>query len=319
MACGGGDGAPSTSSSEAASGESTTSAGEEATTASSEASSSGSEAESDSTDATSATDATSSSSEESSSTESTDTTSDSSTTGVMGCEGGPAIDVLWIGNSYTYGNDLPGLVEDIACSAGYVVQHQSATAGGYTFGSHLNDVNTHNAIASQAWDYVVLQNQSQIPGFPASQVMTQSLPNAVGLVDLIEANDPETQVLYFQTWGRRDGDQQNCAAHPPVCTFEGHTEQLAQGYGIYQAETGGTVVPVGYAWRDAVADPDATFDTQQLWSGDGSHATLHGSYLTAAAFFKALYGESPEGLAFPDSMPEADAAFLQGIAAAALP
>lgn len=225
---------------------------------------------------------------------------------------------LFLGNSYTSYNNLPALVAELACSAGYVLEVSSVTPGGYTFGSHLTNMASLDAIASQPWDVVILQNQSQLPGFNPAQVETQSLPNALALADLIYANDPQSLVLYYQTWGRISGDTQNCDSYPPLCTFEGHTQTLADGYAMYAEATGGSIAPVGFAWLDAVQDTAATFDTSTLWAGDGSHPSLHGSYLTAAVFFASLYDESPEGLTFPEGVPEADAEFLQMIAADAV-
>jgi len=42
--------------------------------------------------------------------------------------------VLFLGNSYTYVNNLPVLLENIATSLGDVVNQDSQTPGGYTFG-----------------------------------------------------------------------------------------------------------------------------------------------------------------------------------------
>jgi hypothetical protein len=69
-------------------------------------------------------------------------------------------DVLFIGNSYTATNDLPNLFRQIALSLGDTVNTTMQAPGGYTLANHLFDPATQNAIASQQWDYVVLQEQS---------------------------------------------------------------------------------------------------------------------------------------------------------------
>ena len=200
LGCGGSDQSADaqsgTSSSETSSPSTETSSSESASAATTDASTETTDTGADSADAsTETTDASTETTD--ASTETTDATSGdtSSETGTMGCEGGPEISVLFIGNSYTYFNDLPTMVAEVACSAGYVINQDSSAAGGYSFGSHLNDANTQAKIAAQPWDLVILQNQSQIPGFPESQVMSQSVPNAEGLVALIEANHPDTEVM----------------------------------------------------------------------------------------------------------------------------
>lgn len=42
--------------------------------------------------------------------------------------------VLFLGNSYTYANNLPLLVKNIAASAGDILYTDSNTPGGYTLG-----------------------------------------------------------------------------------------------------------------------------------------------------------------------------------------
>ena len=58
------------------------------------------------------------------------------------------------------------------------------------------------------WDWVVLQDQSQIPGFPRSQAeWIASKDGAVEIAEVIEDNGGETVLM--MTWGRRDGDSNN--------------------------------------------------------------------------------------------------------------
>jgi len=40
--------------------------------------------------------------------------------------------VLFIGNSYTYGNDLPGLIAQLLPARGIKLEHESVTPGGAT-------------------------------------------------------------------------------------------------------------------------------------------------------------------------------------------
>ena len=45
-------------------------------------------------------------------------------------------EVLFIGNSYTYANNLPDLLKQIALSFGDTLLHDSSTPGGATFNVH---------------------------------------------------------------------------------------------------------------------------------------------------------------------------------------
>jgi hypothetical protein len=91
------------------------------------------------------------------------------------------IKALFIGNSYTYYNNLPQLTANIALSLGDTLTFDSNTIGGYTFEQHSTNTTTITKITAQPWDYVILQEQSQLPSFPPSQVQADVLPFADSL------------------------------------------------------------------------------------------------------------------------------------------
>ena len=136
------------------------------------------------------------------------------------------ISVLFIGNSYTAVNNLPQLVKDIALANNDTLIFDSNTPGGYTFNQHFNDINTKSKINSTAWDYVVVQAQSQEPSFSPSQVMQQTYPYAKKLDSLIKLNNLCTTTIFYETWGRKFGDASNCGNYPPVLYVHGYAKQI---------------------------------------------------------------------------------------------
>ena len=96
--------------------------------------------------------------------------------------------VLFIGNSYTASNNLADLTNKVAETFGDTIVYQTSTFGGYTFQQHSTNNNTIDKINSEDWDFVTLQEQSQIPSFPTSYVNENCYPYAEQLVDLIENN-----------------------------------------------------------------------------------------------------------------------------------
>src|SRR5512135_2083048 len=71
--------------------------------------------------------------------------------------------VLFIGNSYTYVNDLPSTFVQLARSGGHEVEVGVAAPGGWTLADHARSPETLSTLNSAKWDFVVLQEQSQIP------------------------------------------------------------------------------------------------------------------------------------------------------------
>ena len=99
--------------------------------------------------------------------------------------GQDSLSVLFIGNSYTYTNDLPGMLNSLTLSLGDKITFNSQTAGGATFQVQTNTPSVFTKIKSKQWDYVVLQAQSQEPSFPTAQVNTGTIPYAIQLADSI--------------------------------------------------------------------------------------------------------------------------------------
>ena len=65
--------------------------------------------------------------------------------------------ILFIGNSYTYFNDMPEMVKSIADSKGDSIIVSESTHGGWSTFQLLEYQPTLNAIHSENWDYVILQ------------------------------------------------------------------------------------------------------------------------------------------------------------------
>ncbi|MBP9150956.1 MAG: T9SS type A sorting domain-containing protein [Flavobacteriales bacterium] len=220
--------------------------------------------------------------------------------------------VLFIGNSYIYTGDLPETLKSLALAGGDSIYHESNTPGGYTFQGHSTNATTLGKIASREWDFVVLQEQSQMPSFPPSQVASQTYPYAEILVDSIKSNYECTEPIFFMTWGRKDGDQSNCAGYPPLCTFEGMNARLRESYLEMGVDNEATVAPCGAAWLQMSVDDN--FFWNGLYSGDGSHPSAWGTYLNACVFYATIYRKSPVGIEYYSSIGQQDAEDLQQLA-----
>lgn len=218
--------------------------------------------------------------------------------------------VLFVGNSYTAANNLPQMLSDLASSMGDSVIFASNVPGGYTFQLHSSDANTLALIQSQPWDYVVLQEQSQRPSFPQSQVAVEVYPYARQLDSLIRLNNPCTETVFYMTWGRKYGDASNCAFWPPVCTYAGMQEQLRQSYLFMGNDNSALVAPCGMAWQQSVSI-DSTIN---LWVSDNSHPSPEGTYLNACVFYATLFRRSPIGAPFTAGISAPVSAHLQQVA-----
>ncbi len=221
-----------------------------------------------------------------------------------------SVSVLFIGNSYTAANDLPGSFVALSASLGKTVLVDSKVNGGYTFQMHGSDPITHSKIQAKPWDYVVLQGQSQEPSFPTAQVNSQTLPYAESLADSVYANNFCSQALFFMTWGRENGDLQ----WDSINTFDKMNLRLRNAYLRFSDSVQGSVAPVGVAWKYVRDNHPAI----ALYSGDGSHPSVAGTYLSACTFYASVFRESPVGASFTMGLDAQVASDLQNAAALAV-
>lgn len=219
--------------------------------------------------------------------------------------------ILFLGNSYTYYNDLPNTLKQLALSLGDTLEVDSYTPGGASFQSLSNDANTLAKIQLPGWDYVVLQAQSQEPAFSPAQVQSDTYPFAKKLDSLIHISNPCAETIFYMTWGRKNGDAGNCAAYPPICTYEGMQQRLRESYLEMSNTNHATCSPVGVAWRTfRVAYPAV-----ELYNPDESHPSVNGTYLAACTFYCSIYHKTTLGANYVlAGVAAADATNMQDIA-----
>jgi hypothetical protein len=182
------------------------------------------------------------------------------------------LNVLFIGNSFTARNDLPGLIAQLAAARSKKLEHRLISAGGASLRTHWNAGEALKAIQGGHYDYVVLQEQSTLPVKNAKRMHEN-----VRLFDeAIKAAGAKT-VLYM-TWGRRNAPESQQA--------------ITDAYAVIGRELGATVVPVGLAWQRFLGEHEQPV----LHDKDQSHPTLAGSYLAACVFLAVVFQENPVGI-----------------------
>jgi hypothetical protein len=211
--------------------------------------------------------------------------------------------ILFIGNSYTYVNDLPGMFAKLARAGGYPVETGMAAEGGFTLADHLNSPHTLDELAASKWNFVVLQEQSEVPAIEQSRVASM-YPAARSLVQKIELLG--ARPIFFMTWGHLNG-----APEFGIQSYADMQILLDQGYLRIADELNAPLAPVGFAWSQA----ESQNSQLALWQADGSHPSELGTYLAACVFYAVIFRQSPEGLTYHAGLPKDMTQSLQTIAA----
>ncbi len=222
--------------------------------------------------------------------------------------------VLFIGNSYTYTNNMPDLFAGIARAAGRNVRVDASTQGGYTLAQHTTYPPTLAKLAQRGWDFVILQEHSQIPTIDFYR-RADMWPAAIQLSKGARAIG--ARVGLYMTWGRKLGGQQCISTYcsAPFRDFFQMQDTLTNAYGALGKQDSAVVVPVGRAWAFAFSKNPSI----DLWDTDNSHPTLKGSYLAACVFYAVLCKASPVGNPFTGGLDSTVALFLQRAAAQVMP
>jgi hypothetical protein len=143
--------------------------------------------------------------------------------------GSTPLKVLFIGNSFTARNDLPGLIAKLAAARGKSLEHHLISAGGASLRTHWNAGEAGKAIGKGHYDWVVLQEQSTLPVKNAKRMREN-----VRLFDeAIKAAGAQTTL--YMTWARRNAPQSQ--------------QTITDAYVGIGRELAATVVPVGLAWQ----------------------------------------------------------------------
>jgi hypothetical protein len=191
----------------------------------------------------------------------------------------------------------------LAKAGGHPVQTGMVAPGGWTLAQHLTSSQTIDALQSSKWDFVVLQEQSQIPSVEPDR-SAEMYPAASALVQKIR--QAGARPIFFLTWAHKDGWPES-----NLPDYESMQLQINQGYMTIANQLIVPVAPVGYAWLTAWLQ-DSRLD---LWQADGSHPTVQGTYLAACVFYAVIFRQSPVNNSYNAHLPASTARYLQSVAA----
>lgn len=180
--------------------------------------------------------------------------------------------VLFVGNSYTYFADIPGIVQAMADSAGGDKLAVETVAGpDMALVDHLANGAARREIEKGGWEWVVLQQ-----GPSSVEVNRDTLRIATkAFADIIAPLNAKPAL--FSAW--------------PTISRPQDFPRAIESYTLAASDVNGLLLPVAAAWLGAWSRDPAI----PLYS-DGLHPSIQGAYLTAAVIYGRLLGKSAKGL-----------------------
>ncbi|NOK21939.1 cell division protein FtsK [Corallococcus carmarthensis] len=234
--------------------------------------------------------------------------------------------ILFVGNSFTHGNEepvysynkaavtdtngsgqggIPGIFKKLTAQAGFTFNVSLETASGQSLRWH--HTNRASTIGQATWNTVVLQEQSTTP-LPTSRggSPTDFTDAARDLRTLVRAANPSANLFLYETWS--SPTSVGTQGYPSgTVGLQAMQTDLRDAYFKAWRDLGFTgVARVGDGFMRAVdqnlADPNPADGISpgmfNLWSAqDSRHSSKYGSYLSAAVLFAKVTQADPRTLA----------------------
>jgi len=180
--------------------------------------------------------------------------------------------VLFIGNSLTYSNDLPSMLEAIAAQAGKRLTADAIAQPNASLEDHFRARTAHAALANGGYQIVIMQQGPS--SLPESQA--NLLQWTERFASRIRAGGARPAL--YMVW--------------PDITRSAWFDDVRNAYSNAALEVDGMFIPAGEAWRAAWRSDPAL----PLYDADQFHPSPLGSYAAALSMFCELYRQSPVGL-----------------------
>ncbi len=200
---------------------------------------------------------------------------------------GAKVEILFIGNSYTFANDLPAFVRALGRAEPKPREiHTTLLApGGCTLQMHweaTGDDAPRKVLGKARPDFVVLQEQSRMP-LDKPEAMQDY---AARFCQLAKAKRV-VPVLYM-TWAQK--------AEPEL------QDRISEQYELASKAGGALLAPVGRGWQQVLAGEPPLL----LHAEDGSHPNPRGTYLAACVLHATMFGGDGSGYPNKLVLPDAD-------------
>ncbi|MBP5270133.1 MAG: discoidin domain-containing protein [Clostridia bacterium] len=220
------------------------------------------------------------------------------------------LNVLLIGNSFTYYNDMNapnGILKNVIASAGYDVSVSSVYHGSYYLHQFLDET---DSLGKQAltklksrtkYDIVVIQDQSVNPIVNPGDFY-RCCREFKKLTD-----ENGGQLYLYATWGYKTGQTALSTYGTSTADMEA---KLRAAYAAIGEELGVPVINAGAAFTLSFTENPRL----DIYHTDLKHPSEAGSYLIAYTIFGTVFGEDPAELTYNGSLTESAGAALRSVA-----
>ena len=206
-----------------------------------------------------------------------------------------SLNILFVGNSYTYYNDMPTkLFAPIARAAGYTVNVTAITEGGHHLWEFASELDSKGAevhallgkSTGKKFDVVIIQEQSNTPISNPERFYT----GVRDMYALIRAHNPDAEVVLYATWGYQAG-------HENLTKYGKNTQEMEM-----KLRAAYTAIAEELGLRVAYAGAGMTYALEHssvgLYNADRTHPSLAGSTIAAWTIFSTIFRVHPNTVTY---------------------
>jgi len=172
---------------------------------------------------------------------------------------------LFIGNSLSYSNNLPGILEEVGAFYGVGLEADCLCEPNYALLDHWADNTIPKHLEQKPYDMVLLQQG------PSSQPYGREVLLEYGSMIKELATSYNTATSFYMVW--------------PSIAYFGTFDGVIKNYSDAARKTGSLLLPVGKVWRSFL-DID---EKQSIYSSDLFHPSKKGSFLAALVIFQTIF------------------------------
>src|SRR5690606_14116226 len=173
--------------------------------------------------------------------------------------------VLFIGNSLTYTNNLPKIFENVAANFNETINTKSLCYPNYALEDHWMEGKLQKLINTGTYDYVIVQQG------PSSQNEGKHMLIDYGKKIKALCSKNNSQLVFFMVWPSKYYAN----------TFDG----VIQNYILASEINKALVSPAGVVWKTY----ELANILETLSGVDGFHPSKPGSFVSALTLFKTIY------------------------------
>ncbi len=177
------------------------------------------------------------------------------------------IKILFVGNSLTYTNQLPVLVEKEAKKYNLIVKTTLIAYPNYAIEDHWNDGKVHQLLEKEQYHFLILQQG------PSSLAEGKRMLLDYGAKFKALCEAEQTQLAFYMVW--------------PSLGYYSSFDKVIEHYTLAAQSNNALLCPVGSVWKAYIGK---TKDTS-YYGPDGFHPSKKGSAVAAEVILKTLFPE----------------------------